>query len=61
MKKEKRIYVIDFQDYESIYENLVSKLIDKRLKEEEREKAVIIDKISIHFEGKELILENSKS
>jgi hypothetical protein len=60
MKKEKRLDVIDFQDFEAIYEDLVFKLIDRRLKEEEREKAVIIDKIYIHTKGKELVLENSK-
>jgi hypothetical protein len=60
MKKEKYSDVIDFQDFEAIYEDLIIKLIHRRLKEEEREKAVIIDKISIHTKGKELILENSK-
>jgi hypothetical protein len=60
MKKEKQTHLIDFQNFEEIYENLVFKLIDQRQKEEEREREVIIDKISIHTKGKELILENSK-
>lgn len=60
MKKIKNIDIADFQDFEKIYEDLVFKFISQRLKEEEQEKNVIIDKITIHTKGKELILENSK-
>lgn len=60
MKKIVKIEVVDFQDFETIYEELVFKFISQRQKEEEQEKSVIIDKITIHTKGKELILENSK-
>lgn len=60
MKKEKKPKDIDIQDYESLYENLVFKFICLRQEEEERERRVIIDKISLHTKGKEVVLENSR-
>jgi hypothetical protein len=60
MKKLVKIEIVDFQNLETIYEDLVFKFINQRIKEEEQEKSAIIDKISIHTKGKELILENSK-
>jgi hypothetical protein len=60
MKKTDKIKTPDIQDFDSIYEDLVIKFIRQRTKEEEQERNVIIDKITIHTKGKELVLENSK-
>ena len=60
MKETDKIKTPDIQDFDSIYDDLVIKFISQRTKEEEQERNVIIDKITIHTKGKELVLDNSK-
>jgi hypothetical protein len=48
------------QNFDEIYEKMVIKFVEHRKRDEEQEKRVLVDKIVLYTQGKEVILENAK-
>jgi hypothetical protein len=64
MKKKQQhiVYSIELEDFidkkQEFILNLYDELFTKKIKKEEKELEVLIDKFEIHTQGKEIILEN---
>lgn len=61
MEKIKNRYKepISSEEKEKIFDEYINDYIITRIERCDREKAVLIDKVEIHTEGKEILLENT--